>query len=384
MGCGKSKHIAPNSVIQPISTSSLGDALAVQQSLRVNGHIKPAPIPTGETIKKDRMDLNLESSLLTHGATSENRGLISPKSVGFFNVACWCNDKELLRSIERNPILEYRPSGATSKIVFNRISAFVALEAKTQVTAVIYLVAHADDVPLVRRFYHEFEHIWNHFVVVSGELEDWEIPDDLEIPVLRANHNLHKEIHDSYLDQLVVIDAFLSQEKDSTPNTRKMETIDLIRKNTITSDQGLSALRKFWVINRFRLWKLRETLGKQVAVVSARLPQLLISAAQTFSTETPLSEGNVHLTFGETGMDYQTQLNVHLGTNAIMEYIALPTASLIKYSDRDCWMCLSLMPNPECVSTIDEHALTKLASSTYEKLIQENPPLKELFGYDIQ
>jgi len=379
MGCGRSKRLEPNSVIQPISTSTLA-----QQSSKVNASQKTTLMQTKEIITKDRLELSLESSLLKHGATSENRGLSSPRSVGFFNVACWCNDKELLRSIEQSPILEYRPSGATQKIVFNRISAFIALEAKTQVTAVVYLVAHADDVPLVRRFYGEFEHIWNHFVVVTGELENWEIPEDLAIPVLRTNHNLHKEIHDSYLDQLVVIDAFLSQDKESTSKTRKMETMDLIRKNTISSDPGLSALRKFWVLNRFKLWKIREALGKQMALIASNIPQFLTSTAQTFSTEVPLSEGNVHFTFGDTGVEYQTQLNLHIGTNSIMEYIALPTASLIKYSDRDCWMCLSLVPNPECVSTIDGHALTKLASATYEKLIREKPLLKELFGYDIQ
>lgn len=382
MGCGRSKRITPNEVIQPENTAGLGGGLPTQQ-FRPNMSVKTSLVQTREYTTKDRLDLSPETSVLKH-VTTENRTITSPRSVGFFNVACWCNDKDILRGIEQNPLLDYTPSGSTQKIKFNRISAPMALEAKTQVTAVVYLVAHTDDVPLVKQFYTQFSHIWNHFVVVSHDLSDLDLPLDLPIPVLRPHHNLHKEIHDSYLDQLVVIDAYLSQEEGSTPHTRKMETLDLMRKNTVSMDDGLHEVRKFWVKNRFRMWTIREFFRKTTLFMTENYSKMMGVIRNILNTETPVYEGNVHLTFGETGGDYPTQFSLHLGVNSIMEHIALPTASLIKYSDRDCWLCISLVPNPECLSSIDGHVLAGLAKTTYEKMTRENPVLKELFGYDIQ
>ena len=174
------------------------------------------------------------------------------------------------------------------------------------------------------------------------------------------------------------------QDKTSTVLSRKAEITELLRKNTVDVGEELVSLRKFWVENRLRLWLMKEFISKHVNQASEYVCKILQTLSDGISSAVELTEGNLHFTFGDTGRSYQTQFNVHIGTNTIMEHIALPTASLIKYSDKDCWVCLSLVPNPECVSTIDNLVLALLAKSTYEKITQEDASLVHLFGYDIQ
>ena len=362
MGCGCSRKIEPMQVIMPISLAEAQFA-EPKPPVKVSAEVSPNQTSRGR-------DLSLSSL---------SEGCQTAKHLGTVDVLCWCSDPNTLQALEREPPVEYTHTKSSQTIVFNRVSTLNPASVSVPGVAVVYLVTEQSDISLVRKTYAAFHHIWSHFIV--ADCEDLEVPQDLRIPVLRHDHDLHKEIYICYMDQLAVLDAFLSRDP---AQSKQLEASQFLRQMAANLSLDLISLREFWSDNRMRLWTMKEALARQIAQATQHTFSLLDTLTACMRTAVQATEGNLHFTFGDTGQVYQSQASLHLGTNATMEHIALPTASLLKYLEKDCWLSISLLPNPESASIIDNLLLSQLAKATYDNIIHQDPTLTDLFGYDLQ
>ena len=365
MGCGCSRRSEPQNVIKPMSLAEAQFAGPMLPA-KVSGEVTP----------------NVTSRGRDFSQSSLSEGRVTTKNLGTVDVLCWCSDPNTLQALELEPTVDYTYPKTSQTVTFKRVSTLNPASVSVPGVAVVYLVTEQSDIPLVRKTYAAFHHIWSHFIV--ADCEELEVPKDLRIPVLRQNHDLHKEIFVCYMDQLAVIEAYLSRSTTVPSQSKRPEASEFLRKMAANLSLDLISLREFWVENRMRLWTMKEALSRLFSQTNKYAFHLLDAFTACMRNSVQTTEGNVHFTFGDTGQTYQSLASLHLGTNATMEHIALPTASLIKYQEKDCWVSISLLPSPDSVSVIDNLLLSQLAKATYDNITQQDPTLADLFGYDLQ
>lgn len=362
MGCGCSHKVQPMHVIKPISLAEAQFA-GPQAVAKVSAEVSP----------------NVTSRGRDQSNSSLSDGRQTAKHLGTVDVLCWCSDPNTLQALEREPSVEYIYAKTSQTVVFNRVSTLSPASVSVPGVAVVYLVTEQSDIPLVRKTYAAFHHIWSHFIV--ADCEGLEVPQDLRIPVLKHDHDLHKEIYICYMDQLAVIEAYLSRDLSQS---KKLGASQFLRQMAANLSLDLISLREFWTDNRMRLWTMKEALVGQISRATQLTSSLLNALTTCMRSAVQATEGNLHFSFGDTAQVYQSLASLHIGTNATMEHIALPTASLLKYLEKDCWVSISLIPNPESGSIIDNLLLSQLAKATYDNMIHQDPTLADLFGYDLQ
>ena len=396
MGCGMSrKHLEKVAAPTARGANHSSTVTTHQSDLNLKGKVPETiaskrPGEDFQSVANLSGRTNFQKSSQSQSNISETldvKAVLSPRSSGTFNVICWCSDAGMLKQLAREPLLEYVPEGSEQVIIFNRLSALSSpgVELPKRITAVVYLLSTEEDIPLVREFYRDHENIWNH-IIVAGE--GFILPRDLVMPCLKPEHNLPKEIHNSYLDLITVIDAFLVTTKSSTFQSISMSVNSEV--NELLDVAGgadlhprLPALREFWAKGRLALWKAKEKFANLMGRAGSQATAVLSKLHQCIRNQVEESRGRARFTFGDLGKE-QAAISAHLGMGEAMDRMVRDTAVVVKYQACDCWLALTLVPKPESVAIIENSQLSEVAKKTLESIVSHDPKLKDLFGYDLK